>query len=612
MNETILNGSFCYNGEKITVSEGKKILADGLTVYYDCTNYENNAHFALLRFENRGNNNSEQITDINTLDIFLPCKNKAYYHSLKGDDSGSTSFMPLGFTIENDYREEPLGGRSSDVTGFPFFDINLGDVTWTFGIGWSGQWVKEIKPCDGGIILKIGVSDCDFYLYPNEKVRAASVLAVKGKTAAESRRNFRRIMREYFSPKSRLGDSFKLPVACMSFDRFHRTEEYKKHFDSWATEEGQKDNINRAEKLKYIDTYWMDAAWADTKHPLSASNYRIGKGYPNGLKSVSDYAHSKNMKYLQWFEPERVCVNSDFFDDEERVLSVEGDDWRVFNLADEKSRNWLADKLISMISEIGIDIYRNDFNKRPINEWYANDGENRRGITHLKYIEGLYILWDKINGTFPDIIIDNCAGGGRRIDLETCKRSVVLWRSDTGCYPKSKEKRITVWNNNQILTLSEYLPYHSSGVWEAKAYDVRSAATHGIACNFDFFKNDFDYESAHKALKEVLNLRDYWNGDFYPLTSPSLSEEVWSAYQLALPDSGVIYAFRRSKSEDSEKIFKINGIEKKSQYEVTVTDEGYNKEKFTVSGKALIEGFVINIPNPRNSAVMVYKKGVLA
>ena len=57
-----------------------------------------------------------------------------------------------------------------------------------------------------------------------------------------------------------------------------------------------------------------------------------------------------------------------FFDDEERVLFVEGDDWRVYNLADEKSREWLSEKLISMV-KLGVSMgIVTDIDAQKVNE----------------------------------------------------------------------------------------------------------------------------------------------------------------------------------------------------------------------------------------------------
>ncbi len=39
----------------------------------------------------------------------------------------------------------------------------------------------------------------------------------------------------------------------------------------------------------------------------------------------------------------------------------------------------------------------------------------------------------------PHLLIDNCASGGRRIDLETMSRSVPLWRTDFPGDPLGKQ-----------------------------------------------------------------------------------------------------------------------------------------------------------------------------
>ena len=51
----------------------------------------------------------------------------------------------------------------------------------------------------------------------------------------------------------------------------------------------------------------------------------------------------------------------------------------------------------------------------------------------IRYIEGLYEMWDELRAKNPGLVIDNCASGGRRIDLEAISRSVALWQSDINC-----------------------------------------------------------------------------------------------------------------------------------------------------------------------------------
>jgi len=60
---------------------------------------------------------------------------------------------------------------------------------------------------------------------------------------------------------------------------------------------------------------------------------------------------------------------------------------------------------------------------------------DRQGITEIRYVEGLYATWDELRARFPQMYLDDCASGGRRIDLEMVMRSVVQTRSDSACAP---------------------------------------------------------------------------------------------------------------------------------------------------------------------------------
>ncbi len=120
---------------------------------------------------------------------------------------------------------------------------------------------------------------------------------------------------------------------------------------------------------------------------------------------------------------------------------------------DPAARRWLTDLLSSRISEYGIDIYRNDFNIDPLGFWRANDAADRQGMTEIRYVEGHYAMWDELRAKHPGLWIDNCASGGRRIDIETLMRSVPLWRSDTCCSPGHAE-----WDQAQNCAIAQYVP----------------------------------------------------------------------------------------------------------------------------------------------------------
>ena len=53
------------------------------------------------------------------------------------------------------------------------------------------------------------------------------------------------------------------------------------------------------------------------------------------------------------------------------------------------------------------------------------------------------------------MLIDSCASGGRRNDLETMRRAVPLWRSDYAFE--------TIGHQGMTYGISFWLPYHGTG-----------------------------------------------------------------------------------------------------------------------------------------------------
>ena len=240
----------------------------------------------------------------------------------------------------------------------------------------------------------------------------------------------------------------------------------------------------------------------------------------------------------------------------------------------------------------------------PLVYWRSHDGINRRGYTENRYITRLYQLWDELLLEFPGLMIDNCSSGGRRLDWEMLSRSIPLWRSDTGCSPESESQPKSVWNQNQTLGLTRYLPFHCDAVWTTDAWAFRSVATMGIACNFDVLNDAFDTGEARPPIQEFNALRSYWTGDFYPLTEASLSDDVWAAFQLDGPVGGACYFFRR-KNAPKEARFALNGISRDRMYHVKLRYEDYSIEEKTMVGSQL-QSLDVTIDEGNQSLVLEY------
>lgn len=608
-------GGFLYNGSSVRLipeqmektENGYALhLPQGLTATLEHEAADGGAYW-LPRLRNDGAQDSGQIAELRSLDILLP-ESCVFYSTLRGDNADETSFMPVKQALGagDVLRVFPNGGRSSEHTGFPFFTLSYGSETALVAIGWSGQWHYEISVSKEGTRVTAGLPEADFYLRAGEEVRLPSVLLLRGaseEAVLRSLRSFIRSKTAAFQPADR-----PLPICLQTFDRYAWGANAKPD-PTFPTEEKQKCLVDAMNRCGGFEALWVDACWFKDAHtfPGGVGNYSCAPGFPRGLAPVADYAHENGYRLMVWFEPERVYTGSEVWREHpDYLIRLDDDSTFLLDLSRPEVVEYIAELLLRTMRENKIDIYRQDANIWPLAFWNRKDEPGRRGITEMHYIDGLYRLWDRLRKEIPGLMIDNCASGGRRIDLETAMRSVVMWRSDMGCgSEKISGRHTSIWQQNITLALSRYIPFQCSGTWEADAYDFRGCGTSGIACDLDVLNPDFDFEQAGKAIGEFRQLRKYWSGEFYPMTEPATDESVWCIFRLALGDSGAVYCFRRPESKNPDMLLSIPDA-KPGAYQLVLRAEDRSCEERKVTGEELRRGIRVTLPQPRTSLVMEY------
>jgi alpha-galactosidase len=321
--------------------------------------------------------------------------------------------------------------------------------------------------------------------------------------------------------------------------------------------------------------------------------------FPSSLKGMTDHIHRKGIKMMVWFEPERVTAGSLFHQEHpEWMLKKSGNERTfLFNLADPDAREWLSSYIGGFLESRGIDYYRQDFNMEPEEYWMEADEPGREGMTEVLYIEGLYKFWDSLLERFPGLLIDNCASGGRRLDLETVGRSAPLWRSDYGFGEVNGYQ-------NQTYGLEWFLPFHGTGVYTTDTYGSRSAYSSAMVMNFKLTDIRFSFFEMKRVYDEYRMLQPYYLEDFYPLsgTEDVTSLSRWIVYQLHRPsdDTAFVLAFRRPESDDSTFTACLQGLDPAKKYTVRNMD---TDEEVVLSGKDLSAGYVISLSEPRSCAL---------
>ncbi len=556
----------------------------------------------VLYFENRGAADTPILSDVQALDTTLRTghnKREAVLHQIQGDVCGERSFTPVDTSLPagKSVSFAPVGGRPSNGA-FPFFNVQYRDRGLITAVGWSGQWAASLERAaqTGVTRIRAGMERTHLLLHPGERIRTPRILLMpwRGDLIAAHNR-FRRLMLFHYVPRIE-GRPAALPFVSQCFDRYSWTR------PEWATEAGQIAAAEAAARMG-CNTHWLDAAWFVGGFPNGVGNwFHKPDAFPRGLRPVADACHRLGLRFVVWFEPERVAPGT-LVAREHPDFVFGGDKGGLFRLDDPVARRWLTDLLSARITEYAIDVYRNDFNIDPLPYWRENDAPDRQGMTEIRYVEGHYALWDELRARHPGLLIDNCASGGRRIDLETCMRSVPLWRSDTSCSPGHPD-----WNQAQSWGLSLYLPLHTACGWTPAPYDFRSSATGGAICQWDYLNPEFPMDLAARTMAEARQNAGYWYGDFYPLTPCTTTPEHWIAYQFHRPDldAGLVLAFRRSQSPYPAIEAPLRGLTADRQYRVEIVDEAGQAAVRMQSGGDLMAPWELRLPGKGSSLLIRY------
>ncbi len=607
----------------------KYLFDDGLKVTNVARyHHKYNAYEWVNYLENTGDKNSQIISELWDCDCQVTVKHTekrrrtAY---IPNPDLTAKIYAPFGSLCwEKDFICTPAyifadeervfrskGGRSSNGENSPFFNIYHDNSGLLMAIGWTGQWNCKITRKENSVRLQSKIEDTKFFLYPGERIRTSSVVIMKYEgDFYESQNKWRRFLKEEFSPIG-LGRVNETAPFCAGI---------------WGGMKSE-DVIKRIEKLNQnnipIEYIWMDAGWyggETTPTPdefegdwyTRTGDWRISPLiHPGGLNEVASLIKKSGKKFLLWFEPERAAKSVPMAKEHpEYFIEHPDEDDLLLNLGNQEAFNYCYETVSNIIRDLDIKCYRQDFNFDPLEYWRFRDDTDRKGITEIKHIVGLYNLWDKLTDEFPGLIIDNCSSGGRRIDIETLKRSVPLWRSDVQCPADYKTETAQMHNMNFSL----WMPY--SGTGSGRLYDtyrMRSAYAGGLTTNFTFSASD-DFGSDEEKMgwlrkmgEEYLKVRPYFYGDIYHLTMTSTDESVWCASQWDRPEykDGMIQVFKHAKSPYTEAIFKLKNINEKYKYLFTDADGG----EVIIEGKELTDrGFSIKIEEKRVAKIFFYKK----
>jgi alpha-galactosidase len=618
--------SFTYNGQPSDTllpfwptASGSNDLGDGVATSWRAwtdpatglrVRFESRCHQGfpdcdwVLYLENTASRDTPVIENIQALDLTVatPLEGDVPYrlHRTKGAPADPTDFEPaiVPLKARQTERLSAGGGRSSN-RDFPFFKVETGEGSLIVAVGWSGQWAAALNSPDGHHLrVTAGQEQTHFILHPGERVRSPRMLLFlhRGDTW-EANARFRQLIYRYYAAKRNGRAPLPMLFCNTCFTRG----------GGWLNE------CNASNQISLIEAYAplglealiTDAGWFEGGWPAGAGNWTPRHdAYPLGMAPVAVAAAAHAMVYGLWFEPERVVAGTEFHRLHPDWVLTDGRPGQTTLLANFGLRE-VQDHFFTIVKGFmalpGFRFYRQDFNMDPLDYWRHNDPPDRQGITEMHYIEGLYAYWDRLAATWPDGLREECASGGRRIDLETLQRMPLHQKSD-------------YWFDNEVdqaslWSLSQYLPNNLVTVPLTRLddYSFRSTLAASLIPAWIADAPGFDRECARKLLDRYRAVRHLLVGAWYPLLPYSRSPRDWMAVQFHRPDlgEGMILLFRHAESPYRTVEVALRGLKAERNYALTFDNSG---ETQRVRGADLMNHLFLSLDTRPGSELIIYRE----
>ena len=535
--------------------------------------------------KNTGDADSPVIKDFCGADFRLDSGVTDLYFS-KGSDSQNDDFELMKSPV-NPFKTvfNASGGRNSAY--LPYFNLQGKNMNAVMAVGWTGQWYTSFRQGAKGVDVKAKQEFFKAYLTPGEEVRSplVSLTFYDGDNALKGFNTFRNWESNCVYTES----AYPLTCTILAGEFDTRTADQLVAFIQGMPQK----------QCDETDFLWMDAGWYEYTEGWydGVGSWLPNKArFPNGLAPIAEAAQSRGMKLLLWYEPERCCKGTRVYEEcakHEGWLGQKSDEVNMVNLAFDECCDYLGELVANSLKDNKISLYRQDFNFTPLEMWKQTDKtyfNGRSGIEENHYVTNLYRYLDKLLEINPGLIIDNCASGGRRLDLEMTRRSIPLWRTDYNCSTSEgviKDDAITA---SQAATygLAFWLPLNGTGLNAYTEYADRSVLT---PC------------SQRSGYRDV---RGNMDKNYFPLTYGGLDLTSFHAVQFGGETRGCAMIYRRENVKQDQYKLILNGLDPQKTYSVFNYDNP--NETTTKTGAELMEsGVAVTVTDCPKCAIYLYQ-----
>jgi alpha-galactosidase len=377
-----------------------------------------------------------------------------------------------------------------------------------------------------------------------------------------------------------------------------------------------------------VEMFVIDAGWYGPDPNLWGRNvgdWYAGSWLPNGVEPIREHARDKGLLFGLWVEIESIGQQARLREQHpDWVLTRDGQPagqagraGRALDLSKPEVVAWMESEIVRIIEQHDLDHFRLDYNTT------VYEGGNRiyRGFvenTLWRHCEALYGIFDRVRARFPNVLLENCAGGGGRLDWGILRRFQITEISDW-----MRQPRGLLILNGVTFSLPPEVCLRTFGTEtgeHALDSDLDSQLRMVILCHPILRGISPTLEELSPVFRaRIVHALELYKAFIRPLMSdcrvfhhtgflPLFEQTPWCVLEYAAADQAraVIGVFRTADIGDDVMVVRPRGLDQGRSYRVTFDNTG---EAVPITGRELAQdGIRILLPAKLTSELLLFEE----
>ena len=350
-----------------------------------------------------------------------------------------------------------------------------------------------------------------------------------------------------------------------------------------------------------IEMLVMDDGWFGHRNDDSTSlgDWKVNEQkLPGGLKPLVEQVNALGMKFGIWFEPEMISPDSDLYREHpEWAIQIPGREATeircqyVLDLSRPEVQDYAYECVAKILRSANIKYVKWDMNRQlsDLGSTYL-DKDSQQELFH-RYVLGMYAMQERLIQEFPDLLLENCSGGGARFDPGMLYYSPQIWCSDD----TDAIERLEIQEGTALIYPLCSMGAHVSVCPNHTVGRVTPFTTRGHVALAGTFGYELDItklpEEERKLIPEQTAMYHKYHelireGEYYRILSSRENHrsDCWAVASEDKSEVLVTYVQVLAQANMPSRKVRLRGFDPAKKYRLEGTDEVYSGEMLMNAG----------------------------